>query len=73
MNPTILFMDRTNLERKILDKILYVVGKSNIPAQLLVAFITLFINMHRKGFLPPLWQLFLILDNNNIKFVDHRT
>jgi hypothetical protein len=51
------------------DNILYVVGSSDIPVQLLVSFSTPFMNRHNTKFVPLLWQFFLI-PNKVIKFVD---
>jgi hypothetical protein len=41
-----------------LDEILYVVCNGDIPVQLPVSFIALFINRYNNKFLPLLWQSF---------------
>jgi hypothetical protein len=61
-----------NLETRIMDNILYVVGNSDIPLYLRVSFITLLISQYNNRFLPLLWHFSLIPNGIN-KFVDLKT
>jgi hypothetical protein len=61
-------MYETNLERKIVDNILYDVDSTIIIA---VSFVTLFVNWYNNRLLP-LIRKFLLIPNRSNEFVDRR-